>query len=50
MPTYKPETVIAFKRMYAERKSTVEYMIEFGSTYDKALAMVIKEVATEVPC
>jgi hypothetical protein len=46
MSTYKPETVIAFKQMYAERKSTVEYLIKFGSTYDKALSMLIKDVAT----
>ena len=46
MLTYKPETVTALKNMYAERKSTVEYLIKFGSTYDKALAMLIKDVAT----
>ena len=50
MPTYKPETVSAFKQMYAERKSTVEYMIKSGSTHDKALGKLIKEVATGVPC
>lgn len=50
MSTCNPESVVIFKKMYAERKSIVEYMIEFGSTYDKALATVIKEVATEVPC
>jgi hypothetical protein len=48
MSTYKPETVTAFKEMYAERKSTVEYLIRFGNTYDKALAMLIKDVATGV--
>lgn len=46
MSTYKPETVAAFKIMYAERKSTFEYMIKFGSTHDKALAMLIEKVAT----
>jgi hypothetical protein len=46
MSTYKPETVAAFKEMYAERKSTVEYLIKFGSTYDKALATLIKNAAT----
>jgi hypothetical protein len=43
---YKPETVASFKEMYAERKSTVEYMIKFGNTYDKALATLIKNAAT----
>ena len=45
MSVYKPETVAAFKEMYVERKSTIEYMIKFGSTYDKALAMLIKNAA-----
>jgi hypothetical protein len=48
MPDYKPETVAAFKQMYAERKSTIEYLIKFGNTYDKALATLIKNAATGV--
>jgi hypothetical protein len=45
---YKPETVASFKKMYAENESTVEYMIKFGNTYDKALGIVIKNAATGV--
>lgn len=48
MPTYKPETVAAFKRIYAERKSTIEYMIKFGNKIEKAQAMLIRNVATGV--
>jgi len=48
MLTYKPETVTAFKQMYAERKSIIEYNLKFGCTYDKAQAMLIKYVATGV--
>lgn len=50
MSDYKPETVAAFKRIYAEHKSIIEYMIKQGNTYDKALATVIKEAATKVSC
>ncbi|MFZ2497388.1 hypothetical protein [Methanosarcina sp.] len=50
MSTYKPETVAAFKRIYAERESTIEYIMKFGSANDKVLARQIKEVALGVSC
>lgn len=45
MPTYKVETVVAFKKLYFERKDTIDYLEKFGNKFEKAQAMLIKEVA-----
>jgi hypothetical protein len=49
MPSYKPETVITLKQIYAERKNTVEYMIKFGNKLEKVQATLIKNAAIGVP-
>lgn len=44
MTVYKPETVEIFKKIYSERKETVDYLEQFGNKFEKAQAMLIKEV------
>lgn len=45
MSQYKPETIVTFKKMYSERKETIDYLEKFGNLYEKAQAMLIKSVA-----
>jgi len=45
MPTYKIETVEAFKKLYSERKDTIDYLEKIGNKFERAQAMVIKEAA-----
>lgn len=47
MLQYRPETIIIFKKMYNEKKETIDYLEKFGNLYDKAQAMLIKSVALE---
>lgn len=44
MIAYKAETVEAFKKIYSERKDTIDYLEKFGNRFEKAQAMLIKEV------
>lgn len=44
MRTYKPETIEVFKKIYSERKDTIDYLEKFGNRFEKAQAMLIKEV------
>lgn len=45
MLQYKNETVETFKKLYTERKDTIEYLEKFGNRFEKAQAMLIKEIA-----
>ena len=40
-----PETVEKFKKIYAEKRETVEWMIQHGSTLERAEGKIIKQVA-----
>ena len=44
MTVYKPETVEIFKKIYSERKDTVDYLEKFGNKFEKAQSILIKEV------
>lgn len=43
---YKPETIEKCKQIYETRKDTIEYMIKFGSLFEQAEGLLIREVAT----
>jgi hypothetical protein len=45
MLIYKPETIKAIKKLYSERKDTLEYLEKFGNRFEKAQALLIKEIA-----
>lgn len=45
MLMYKPETIKIFKKLYSEKKDTVDYLEKFGNEFEKAQALVIKEAA-----
>lgn len=45
MQMYKPETVEKFKELYFERKDTIDYLEKFGNKFEKAQAVLIKQVA-----
>lgn len=45
MPSYKIETIEAFKKLYSEKKEVIDYLEKFGSKFERAQAMVIKEAA-----
>lgn len=48
MPQYKPETIATFRKIYSERKETIDYLEKFGNKFEKAQAMLIKNVAVEL--
>lgn len=39
------ETIQKFKAIYAEKRETIEYMIQHGNEFEKAEATIIKNVA-----
>lgn len=39
------ETIDRFKKLYSEKKDTIEWMEQFGNEFEKAQAKVIKQVA-----
>lgn len=45
VPQYKPETIEAFKKLYSDKKDTIEYLEKFGNRFEKAQALLIKEIA-----
>lgn len=45
MPTCKTETIESFKKLYSERKETVDYLEKFGNKFEKAQAALIKKIA-----
>lgn len=45
VPQYTPETVEAFKKLYSDKKDTIEYLEKFGNRFEKAQALLIKEIA-----
>lgn len=44
MLPFKPETIETFKKIYSERKETVDFLEKYGNRFEKAQAMLIKEV------
>lgn len=45
MNQYKPQTIEAFKELYSERRDIIEYLEKFGNRFEKAQALLIKEIA-----
>jgi len=43
-----PATVEKFKKIYAEKKDIVEWMLQHGNTLERAEAKIIKSVALEI--
>lgn len=41
------ETQIKFKQLYAKKKDSIEWMLNFGNDYDQFVAKTIKDVALE---
>lgn len=44
-PTFKPDTVEAFKKIYEEHKESVSFKARFGNPIEKAFAKTILLVA-----
>lgn len=41
------ETVESYKKMYTEKKNTIEWMISFGNEFERNVGSIIKKVALE---
>lgn len=44
---YKEETVESYKKMYTEKKNTIEWMISSGDELERTVGSIIKKVALE---
>lgn len=42
-----PETIETFKKLYSEKRDTVDYMEKFGNDFEKIEARIIKKVAQD---
>lgn len=38
---FKPSTIEAFKKIYTDKRETLEYMSKYGTTFEKAMANMI---------
>ena len=41
------QVVEGFKRLYSEKKETIEYMCKFGTPIEKAKATLIRDIALQ---
>ncbi len=48
MHDLKPETIAVFKKFYKEYPELINYRMKCGNMYEKAQAILIKNVAEEV--
>lgn len=51
IPTFEPETIMDFRKIYEEHKESVLYQALFGNATEKAFAKTILTVAgVDLPC
>lgn len=43
-PDFKPETIAVFKKLCLEKRTSLEYLRQFGSPLEKAVASLILDV------